>query len=470
MSLKRAAIVQHQMFPEGGQRFQPQFSRSGSDARCRAGQFFLPAQNRTPKMFNQPLNRWWTVAGGALGVAVGIGVLGNSFGIFTNAIGKEFGWDRSTTTLGLTIEHVCAGISYIPMSFLMVRWGVRGPTAVTIALCAASIFCMGLVPNSPAIYYFLFAFMGICSGASNSIPYSIAIVRSFDAQRGLALGLMVTGTGIGATLIPLYTNYMMANYGWRGGFMGIGILVAVVTLPALAFMVRVPPPTPQRREQIGETEGVPAFLDIITLPRFWLIGAPIFFLSMAVIGTLGNIVPVMTDKGFSTANAVGMLSVAGFASLFSRAFVGLLLDKFHASVVAAGSMGISILGLLVLLAVPVSTPVAYLIAVLIGFSLGSEADIITYMVSRYFSPASYTKVVSAVFILFATGNGTGVSVYSYSLDYLGSYRPGIELLIALLAVGIALVLRLGEYPLREQHVGNHVGEDDLSPEKVPAMP
>jgi predicted MFS family arabinose efflux permease len=420
-------------------------------------------------MFNQPLNRWWTVAGGALGVAVGIGVLGNSFGIFTNAIGKEFGWDRSTTTLGLTIEHVCAGISYIPMSFLMVRWGVRGPTAVTIALCAASIFCMGLVPNSPAIYYFLFAFMGICSGASNSIPYSIAIVRSFDDQRGLALGLMVTGTGIGATLIPLYTNYVMTNYGWRGGFMGIGILVAVVTLPALAFMVRVPPPTPQSRQQIGGAEKVPAFLDIITrFPSFWLIAAPIFFLSMAVIGTLGNIVPVMTDKGFSTANAVGMLSVAGFASLFSRAAIGLLLDKFHASVVAAGSMGMAILGLLILLLAPITTPVAYLIAILIGFSLGSEADIITYMVSRYFSPVSYTKVVSAVFIMFATGNGTGVSVYSYSHDYLGSYGPGIELLIALLVVGIILVLQLGEY--WKPQTSTAVSEDGPGPVKAPVMP
>jgi uncharacterized membrane protein len=102
--------------------------------------------------------------------------------------------------------------------------------------------------------------------------------------------------------------------------------------------------------------------------------------------------------------------------------------------------------------------------------LGSEADIITYMVSRYFSPASYTKVVSAVFILFATGNGTGVSVYSYSHDLLGSYRPGIELLIALLFVGIALVLQLGEYPLRKRRVDDDVSEDNLLPEKAPAMP
>jgi predicted MFS family arabinose efflux permease len=420
-------------------------------------------------MFTQPLNRWWTVAGGALGVAVGIGVLGNSFGIFTNAIGKEFGWDRSTTTLGLTIEHVFAGISYIPMSFLMVRWGVRGPTAVTIALCAASIFCMGLVPNSPALYYALFAFMGICSGASNSIPYSIAIVRSFDDQRGLALGLMVTGTGIGATLIPLYTNFMMVNYGWRGGFMGIGILVAAVTLPALAFMVRVPPAPSPSQGPAGTMQAAPAFPDIVTSIHFWLIAAPIFFLSMAVIGTLANIVPVMTDKGFSTANAVGMLSIAGFASLFSRAFVGLLLDRFHASVVAAGSMAVAILGLLILLVAPVSTAVAYLIAVLIGFSLGSEADIITYMVSRYFSPASYTKAVSAVFILFATGNGLGVSVFSYSHDLLGSYGPGIGLLIALLVVGIALVLRLGEYPFREHRKSGHAGQDDLPPEKAPVL-
>jgi len=48
-------------------------------------------------------------------------------------------------------------------------------------------------------------------------------------------------------------------------------------------------------------------------------------------------------------------------------------------------------------------PVAWLLAVLIGVGLGSEADIITYMVNRYFGPASYIKDVSAVFIPFATG-------------------------------------------------------------------
>ena len=48
-------------------------------------------------------------------------------------------------------------------------------------------------------------------------------------------------------------------------------------------------------------------------------------------------------------------------------------------------------------------PVAWRVAVLIGVDLGSEADIITYMVNRYFGPASYIKDVSAVFIPFATG-------------------------------------------------------------------
>jgi predicted MFS family arabinose efflux permease len=153
--------------------------------------------------------------------------------------------------------------------------------------------------------------------------------------------------------------------------------------------------------------------------------------------------------------------------LFSRAIVGLLLDRFHAAVVAAGSMCLAITGLLILLIAPISTPVAYLIAILIGFSLGSEADIITYMVSRYFGPASYTKVVSAVFILFAVGNGTGVSVYSYSHDYFGSYQAGIELLIGLLVLGIILILRLGEYPLKS--FGAHVAavrEKDLGPGKT----
>jgi MFS family permease len=123
-------------------------------------------------------------------------------------------------------------------------------------------------------------------------------------------------------------------------------------------------------------------------------------------------------------------------------------------------------GLLIVLLAPVSLPAAYISAVCIGFSLGAEADVITFMVSRYFRPAIYSKVVGTVFLLFAWGNAAGISVASYAHDYLGSYRPAIEIFIGLTLLSIIMVLRLGEYPYprRERHVA--VGSKDLRPAKA----
>src|SRR5262249_32052471 len=159
------------------------------------------------------------------------------------------------------------------------------------------------------------------------MPYSVAIVKWFDDYRGLALGLMVTGTGVGAATVPLYTNYLLSNYGWRTGFMVLGVTLFVGTMFALAFMVRTPA-RPARSETAEPAVAAPSYLEIFTrLPRFWLVGGPIFLLSVAVAGILVNIVPIMTDAGYSTENAVGMLSAAGIASICSRAAVGLCLDR-----------------------------------------------------------------------------------------------------------------------------------------------
>jgi MFS family permease len=417
-------------------------------------------------MFNNEISRWWTVVGGALACAVSIGVMGNSFGIFTKAISAEFGWDRSTATLGLTIQHIFSGLSFVPLGAVLLRFDVRKPTALFVTLCAGCIFCLGLVPNSPTIYYALFAVLGACSAAATAMPYSVAIVRWFDDQRGLALGIMVTGTGVGASLMPLLTNYLLTNYGWRVGFMGLGLLMAAGTLFALAFMVRTPR-TPQRHEMVNDTEAAPTVFEIFTrLPRFWLIAGPIFLLSIAVSGILVNIVPIMTDKGYSAASAVGMLSVAGIASVASRAVVGVCLDRILAPFVATGVLLIATAGLLIVLLAPVSLPAAYISAVCIGFSLGAEADVITFMVSRYFRPAIYSKVVGTVFLLFAWGNAAGISVASYAHDYLGSYRPAIEVFIGLTVLSIIIVLRLGEYPYPSRGIHLAVGAKELRAAKA----
>jgi MFS family permease len=455
-------------------------------------------------MINNKINRWWTVAGGALACAVSIGVVGNSFGIFTKAIADEFGWARSTATLGLTIQHIFSGLSFAPLGAILLRWGVRLPTAILVIICSICIFCLGLVPNSAPIYYVLFAIMGAASAAATAMPYSVAIVKWFDEYRGVALGLMVMGTGIGASIVPLYTNYLLSTYGWRIGFMALAVTLLSGSLLALAFMVRTPGSKSFDDENSADPvqiSTVPSYVEILTrLPRFWLVGAPVFLLSVVVAGILLNIVPIMTDAGYTTSQAVGMLSAAGIASISSRVLVGFCLDRILAPYVGAGVLLVATLGLLIILFGPTWLPAAYAAALItvisqqgaagahdedllgtikvygnlvkasditvdnmsvcIGFSLGAEADIITFMVSRYFRPEVYSKVVGTMFLLFAWGNATGISVASYAHDYVGSYRSAIALFVALNIISLATILRLGEYPYSSKSKSHPVSKTE----------
>ncbi len=424
-------------------------------------------------MINNPINRWWTVVGGAIACAVSIGVMGYSFGIFTKAIAAEFGWDRSTVTLGLTVQHIFSGLSFAPLGGILLRWDVRRPTAIFVAICVICMFCLGLVPNSPWLYYVLFAVLGASSAAATAMPYSVAIVKWFDEYRGVALGIMVTGTGVGATLVPLFTNYLLSHYGWRVGFMALAGAMFLGTFIPLAFMVRTPSAAAEgAKEPVHAAEDqapAPSYLEIFTrLPRFWLIGGPIFLLSIAVAGIIANIVPIMTDAGYSRDAAVGMLSIAGVASICSRAFVGYCLDRILAPYVAAGVLLIAAAGLMIILFGPVQLPAAHAAALCIGFSLGAEADVITFMVSRYFHPAIYAKVVGTVFLLFAWGNATGISLASYAHDYLGSYRTAIELFLGLAFLSVLIVLRLGEYPYPPPAKRSLVTDPNLSGVRAPA--
>jgi len=394
-------------------------------------------------MFNRPINRWWTVVGGALACAVSIGVISNSFGIFTKAIGADFGWERSEVTFGLTIQHIFSGLSYIPLGVILQRYGVRKPTAILVSICAVGVFCLGFIPSSLAVYYALFVVIGFTSGAATAMPYAVAITRWFDDMRGLALGIMVTGTGVGASLVPLLANWLQKTYGWRGGYMGLSVLMAVGTLFALAFMVRSPPAAPA---VCRDEEGAPSLIEILAMRNFWLTGAPVFGLSVAVAGVLINIVPIMTDKGYSTISAVGMLSAAGFSSWGSRILIGALLDRILASYVAAGVMLVAVLGLVTILVAPVWLPAGYFAAICMGFGLGAEADIVAFLVSRYFRPAIYSKIVGAIWLTFAWGYASGISLASWSHDFLGSYAPALGLFIGVALLSAAIVLRLGDYP------------------------
>jgi MFS family permease len=404
---------------------------------------------------NHEINRWWTVVGGAICLSVGAGVISAfMFGTFVKAIAAENGWGRSQVSLGLTVFEFSMGPGTIVLGWLIDRWGVRKPTLVFLSLFAASVALVSVMPVSVGLFAAVFFFVGFFAPGSNALPYAKVVCAHFDRHRGLALGITVGGTAIGAMLMPHYAGYLLTHYGWRGGYLGVAAVMAALSLPALYFLVKMPR---------GVAEGGPRQLhgdDGAKLPSLWqiskhdrvfrLIGLAIFCMSAVLLALLSQLVPMMTDRGASIEQAVTMLSVAGVTSAVGRLLVGYLMDRIHAPYVAATSFALTLTGVIVF-ALGATGWSAIAAAALIGVSIGAEADIVTFLVSRYFDMGLFGRICGGMWACW--GWGAGISIYLTGLcyDITKSYQLALYVFIVLVLIAVVAICRLGPYAFPEKN-------------------
>lgn len=404
-------------------------------------------------MAKNELNRWWTVVGGAICLSVGAGVISAfMFGTFIRAIAAQNHWGRSQVSLGLTVFEFSMGPGTIVLGSLIDRWGVRKPTMIFLAMFALSIALVSVMPPSVWVFCLVFVLVGFFAPGSNALPFAKVVCAHFDKHRGLALGLTVGGTAIGGALMPQYAGFLLRNYGWRLGYLGVAAVVAVFSIPAVYLLVKMPKgvverPTP--RHKLREP-GLPSLLKILKTDRtFRLLGLSIFCMSGVMLALLSQLVPMMMDRGSTIRVATTMLSIAGLSSAVGRLLAGYLMDRIHAPFVAAMSFSITLCGVIILAVCSTSTP-EMIAAGLIGVSIGAEADIITFIVSRYFDLRLFGRVCGGMWACWGWGAGIMIFATGLCYDLTHSYHLALWIFIGLISISILSICRLGPYVYPER--------------------
>jgi hypothetical protein len=92
-----------------------------------------------------------------------------------------------------------------------------------------------------------------------------------------------------------------------------------------------------------------------------------------------------------------------------------------------------------------SPPTAVLGAGLIGLALGAEADMVTFLASRYFSLQLLSKVLGALWVAWAWGGGLGTFLSGATFSATQSYSLAFGLYVLMMIASILVILRLGPY-------------------------
>lgn len=404
-------------------------------------------------------NPWWVVFGAVIGLMVGNGpVMQFTFGVFLKPISEDMGWDRGTISLALNAGLILTGLATPIAGRLIDKYGIRTVSLPAITVFALTTASVSLVSSSATIFIALYAIMGIAAAGQTPMPYSKAIASWFDRKRGLALGIAISGVGLGTAIMPKFVQSLIESHGWREAYLGLGILTFVLAFPAVLLFIRE---RPAGRDQKGHVkrfhgEGLSA-AEALRNGDFWKLSIAFFFVALGANGAIAHVVPLLTDRGVAPDVAISAMAVAGVALIGGRLLSGYLMDRIFAPYVAAVFFVMPLLGLLVLMGADTVTMGA-IGTVLIGIGLGAEVDLIAFLLSRYLGNRHFGEIYGYLFLVFMLGSGLGPMIMGVAFDRFGGYGEMMMALSAGLLIAIVIMLLMKPYRFPPKPEGT--GEED----------
>ena len=373
------------------------------------------------------------LAAAALGLTVGmLPGLFYSMGVFMPAWEAEFGWSRGDMSFALTLATVSMFLFGTLAGRLGDRFGVASVGPLSLFAYGTILALLPLVISDVRHLwtgYIVLAIVGVPSSAINMIR---PITAAFDARRGIAMGVALTGAGIAGFWVPQLVGTLIELRGWRTAMMALGALPCIGA-PFVWLGFRGAGEAADRQNSVEH--GI-EFRAALRMRQFWILSLMAIGMSLGVGGLLVHVVPLLTDLGSDRVRAAEIASLLGLASVCGRIGVGLLLDRFPTTFVAVGTLLLAASGALLLYTYGLAY--APLGVMLIGLAAGAEVDLIAYLCSRHFGVRSYGAIYGWQYSVFALGYGFSPFFVGLMRDSLGNYD--LALLVSAIVICTAGIL------------------------------
>jgi MFS family permease len=242
------------------------------------------------------------------------GVLFYAFPVLAPAIAEDTGWSLSAVIALFSGSQVVAGLG----GPLVARWlRVRGPRPVMTAaalLGAVAVAGLALAPN---LWFFGAAWhaAGVAVAGLSYPPAFAALTRWYGPGRVRALTALTLVGGLASTVFAPLTAALEAQVGWRGAYLVLALVLALVVLPLHALALTPPWNPGGTADRAG---GRRAVRGVVRSGAFWALTTALALGTLTVYAVVIGIVPLMEGRGFGTAEAAWTLSAVGVGQVLGR--------------------------------------------------------------------------------------------------------------------------------------------------------
>ncbi len=378
-----------------------------------------------------------------------------AFSLFVRPLQADLGWGRGEIMTAFTILFLVSGMASPFVGKVVDRYGAR--TVISIGEAIGSFgFILLSVMSHLWHFYVVYAVIGVGITAIGQVPASSIISNWFEKRRGLAIGIMSTGIGIGGfTLAPLTGGYLIPSFGWRVSYLVLALLTWLLIIP-LALLVmktrpadmglypdgRQAPDTMTVAEESSPTANGLTLKMALATSAFWLISISFLLNQFSQIGLIQSQVPHLEDIGFPVVTAATALGFVGLASAIGKFGFGWLCDRIPAKYACSIGLGFMLIGIIIFMNIGPTSPVAivWLYALTTGLGSGSWLPTMSMLISTNFGLVAYGTIFGAVSFFQNLGMATGPLMAGYIYDTMNTYRTAFIIFLALFGIAIPAML------------------------------
>jgi predicted MFS family arabinose efflux permease len=247
---------------------------------------------------------------------------------------------------------------------------------------------------------------------------------------------------------PLATT-LIGDHGWRTALWMHGLIWLVVVLPFVFIWFRgahdVPVKAVAAAAPVPEKHGM-AFKDGLRSTSYLRLLIASLFFTFTVVALNFQFMPLLSDWGIPADKAKWYASLIGLASIAGRLGIGWLIDRFDAARIGGMVFLLPVLSALLLLYGRDFGATPALVAILLGFTLGAEVDVIVYLTTRFFGLRNFGALYGGLLGALSIGTALGPLAASRVFDQTGSYNSFFWLALVLALVASASLFSLPKPP------------------------
>lgn len=377
------------------------------------------------------------------------------FGSMIGPLEQAFGWTRAEMQPAVTFLFLGAIVSSQVVGWLNQRYGLRKVTLLSLAALSCGFLLLTQLRGSVWSLYLGFMLIAWAGLGTLQVTWTNLVNLWYERNRGLALAITLSGTGVAAIIMPPLVTALTQKWGWQGGFVLMALMSALIAMPLVALWMRASAADTGTPGRAAEVITQPALTGLsfragLRSAKFWRCNIGLTLVVSAILGIVTNGVPMLRERGMSAMEAGQIFSSFGISLILGRVVVGYLVDRLWAPGVAAVALLMPAVGCVLFGVVGANVPLLVLATLLIGVGAGAEFDLAAFLVARFFGLREYGRLFGVHLGLITLGSALSPLLFGAMYKYTGSYVALLGYCTVCFTAGALLLLTLGRYPTFEK--------------------